>query len=152
MYGVGNLYLLCQERIANSDGLQKLEAWCNLIHNQILFLEWISNSGATHQKGMQSRFCNPVIAILMMPAERYGPFPWHLQEGDWIHVGAWYSWFGFAMELPLGRSDSISLKQVSRSRGRSIRWYFRRHAVPMTSIEMKYTDYGLAYPLPYHIY
>ena len=31
------------------------------------FLEWISNPGAIHQKGMQSGFCNPAIAILMMP-------------------------------------------------------------------------------------
>ena len=36
------------------------------------FLEWISNPGAIHQKGMQSGFCNPAIAILMMPARRDG--------------------------------------------------------------------------------
>ena len=31
------------------------------------FLEWISNPGAIHQKGMQSGFCNPAITILPMP-------------------------------------------------------------------------------------
>ena len=35
------------------------------------FLEWISNPGAIHQKGMQSGFCNPAITILPMP----GPGP-----------------------------------------------------------------------------
>ena len=32
------------------------------------FWEWISNPGAIHQKGMQSGFRNPAIAILPMPA------------------------------------------------------------------------------------
>ena len=53
--------------IANPYWIAKSKA-CNQIRNQILFLEWISNPGAIHQKGMQSGFCNPAIAILPMPA------------------------------------------------------------------------------------
>ena len=36
-----------------------------------LFLEWISNPGAIQQQGTQSGFCNPAIAILTMPANKY---------------------------------------------------------------------------------
>ena len=46
-----------------------------------LFLKRISNPGAIHQKGMQSRFCNPAIAILMMPG--YKPYLFELgTDGD----------------------------------------------------------------------
>ena len=36
-----------------------------------IFLEWILNPDAIHQEGMQSGFCNPAIAIRMMPVGRY---------------------------------------------------------------------------------
>ena len=38
-----------------------------------VFLEWISNPGAIHQKGMQSGFCNPAITILPMPDHQTWP-------------------------------------------------------------------------------
>ena len=41
-------------------------------------LEWISNPGAIHQKGMQSGFCNPAITILPMPEFELSQITWHI--------------------------------------------------------------------------
>ena len=62
------VYIYCARKgLQTRIGLQKSEACCNQIRNQILLLERISNPGAIHQNGMQSGFCYPAIAILMMP-------------------------------------------------------------------------------------